>query len=95
MLTVTFCLIPLRSFDSTNIVGVLRGGGDVRVATLIDLTPLWVVAIPLAALAGLVFRLGILWVYLAMSSENIIKCTFGVIRFRSKKWIHDVTVTGE
>ena len=95
MLTVTFCMIPLRSFDSTNIVGVLRGGGDVRMATLIDLTPLWVVAIPLAALSGLVFKLGILWVYLAMSSENIIKCTFGVIRFRSKKWIHDVTVTGE
>ncbi len=95
MLTVTFCLIPLRSFDTTNIVGVLRGGGDVRMATLIDLTPLWLVAIPLAALSGLVFKLGILWVYLAMSSESIIKCTFGVIRFRSAKWIHDVTVTGE
>ena len=95
MLTVTFCLIPLRSFDTTNIVGVLRGGGDVRMATLIDLTPLWLVAIPLATLSGLVFKLGILWVYLAMSSESIIKCTFGVIRFRSAKWIHDVTVTGE
>lgn len=95
MLTVTFCMIPLRSFDSTNIVGVLRGGGDVRMATLIDLTPLWVVAIPLAALAGLVFKLGILWVYLAMTSENILKCTFGVLRFRSKKWIHDVTQVAE
>lgn len=91
MLTITFAMIPLRSFDSTNIVGVLRGGGDVRMATLIDLTPLWLVAIPLAALSGLVFELGILWVYLAMSSENIIKCILGVLRFRSGKWVNDVT----
>ncbi len=48
MLTVVFTMMPLRSFECTNIVGVLRGGGDVRMATLIDLTPLWVVALPLA-----------------------------------------------
>ena len=46
-----FCMMPLRSFECTNIVGVLRGGGDVRMATLIDLTPLWAVALPLAVLS--------------------------------------------
>lgn len=91
MLTIGFIMMPLQAFNTTHIVGVLRGGGDVRMATLIDLTPLWLVALPLAALAGLVFRLGILWVYLAKTSENIIKCVFGVIRFRSGKWIRDVT----
>ena len=59
MLTVVFTMMPLRSFECTNIVGVLRGGGDVRMATLIDLTPLWVVALPLAVLSGLVFKAGI------------------------------------
>ena len=39
MLTVVFTMMPLRSFECTNIVGVLRGGGDVKMATLIDLTP--------------------------------------------------------
>ena len=92
MLTVVFCFMPLRSFDTTNIVGVLRGGGDVRMATLIDLSPLWLAAIPLAALSGLVFQLGIFWVYLSMMSENIIKCIFGLRRFLSAQWIHDVTI---
>ena len=91
MLTVVFAFMPLRSFDTTNIVGVLRGGGDVRAATLIDLTPLWVAAIPLAALAGLVLKAGILWVYIAMMSENLVKSAVGVWRFRSGKWIRDVT----
>ncbi len=92
MLTMVFCILPLRSFDTTNIVGVLRGGGDVRTATIIDLAPLWVVAIPLAALAGLVLQAGIFWVYLAMMSESIVKSLVGFGRFRTGKWVRDVTV---
>lgn len=94
MLSMTFCFVPVRAFNSTNIVGVLRGGGDVRAAAILDLTPLWLVAIPLAALNGLVFRTGIFWVYLSTFSENVVKCLFGIPRFRSRVWIHDVTVSG-
>ena len=92
MLTIMFCMMPLRSFECTNIVGVLRGGGDVKMATLIDLTPLWVVALPLAVLSGLVFKVGIFWVYLSMMSENVVKGILGIRRFLSGKWINDVTV---
>ena len=91
MLTIMFCMMPLRSLECTNIVGVLRGGGDVRMATLIDLTPLWVVALPLAVLSGLVFKAGIFWVYLSMMSENLVKAVLGTRRFLSGKWINDVT----
>ena len=93
MLTVVFTMMPLRSFECTNIVGVLRGGGDVRMATLIDLTPMWVVALPLAVLSGLVFKAGIFWVYLSMMSENLVKGILGIRRFLSGKWINDVTVS--
>ena len=92
MLTVVFCFLTLRSFNVTNIVGILRGGGDVRPATIIDTVPLWFVALPLTALAGLVFRMDILWVYLAMSMENLVKAVWGVHRFRTGQWIHDLTV---
>ena len=91
MLTVTGTFLAVRSFNSTNIVGVLRGGGDVRTATIIDLTPLWLVALPLAAAAGLILRLDILWVYLALSAEQVVKFFLGVWRFRSGRWINDVT----
>jgi len=91
MLTVSFLTMALRSFCTTNIVGVLRGGGDVRMATIIDIGPLWIIAIPLAALFGLVLELGILWVYLAITLENIIKCILGHLRYRSGVWINDVT----
>lgn len=91
MLTVVFVTTSVRSFCTTNIVGVLRGGGDVTMATLIDILPLWVVAIPLTAIAGLVLKAGILWVYLAMTVEQILKCVFGHLRYRTGKWVKDVT----
>lgn len=91
MLTVVFLTMSLRSFCTTNIVGVLRGGGDVKMATLIDILPLWLIAVPATALCGLVFKWGILAVYLAMNLENIFKAIVGFLRFRSGVWINDVT----
>ena len=93
MLTVVFLSMSIRSFCTTNIVGVLRGGGDVRMATLIDILPLWLVSIPLAFLFGLVLEWGILWVYLAMVVEHFIKCILGHLRYRTGKWVKDVTVS--
>lgn len=91
MLIVTFAFLSVRSFNSTNIVGVLRGGGDVRAATITDLIPLWCFALPLSAVFGLVLHLDIFWVYMGISLENVLKFFLGVRRFRSGAWIHDVT----
>ena len=84
-------LLPLKSFDISNITGVLRSGGDVRMATIIDLTPLWCVAVPLAALTALVLEAPLPLVCLGIYSENICKMPLGVLRLRSRKWINDVT----
>ena len=91
MLTFTGVILAPRAFDSTNIVGVLRGGGDVRAATLIDLAPLWLVSIPLAALFGLALQWGIFWVLVATAMETVVKFGLGQARFRSRAWINDVT----
>jgi len=91
MMTVQAFIRPLRDFNSVTIVGVLRGGGDVKTATLIDTLPQWLVAIPAAILLGIVLKAEILWVYLAMSLENAVKFVFGVPRISSDKWIRDLT----
>ncbi|MBR4098895.1 MAG: MATE family efflux transporter [Clostridium sp.] len=91
MLTVLALVMVLRDFNTVNVVGVLRGGGDVTVTTLIDLSPLWLVAIPAAAVTAGVLKLSISWVYLAMSAEQAVKFALGVWRLRSGKWVRDVT----
>jgi putative MATE family efflux protein len=91
MLTVSAIMLPLRSFNSTNIVGVLRGGGDVRTAAFIDIAPLWLASLPLTALFGLALKWDILWVYIGISMENTIKFGLGLVRLKSRAWINDIT----
>ena len=83
--------MPMRAFDITNITGILRAGGDARVASLIDIGPLWLAAIPLMALTGLVLHAPPWVVCIAMQAENLLKCPIGLVRFHSRKWINDVT----
>lgn len=91
MCTAYLVIMPLKAFDITNITGLLRAGGDARMASVIDLCPLWLVAVPLTALTGLVLNAPPLLVCVCIQTENLCKMPLGVLRLRSRKWINDVT----
>ncbi len=91
MLLLLAVTLPLRSLNLTNIVGVFRGGGDVRFAMLVDILPMYFLTVPLAVLTGLVFKLGIRAVLLCVFADDLIKTALCLPRLRSKKWINDVT----
>ncbi len=71
--------------------GVLRGGGDTRFLLVADIVFLWLVTIPLGAIAGLVLNLSPFWVYICLRLDNILKCIICFKRFFSKRWIKKVT----
>ena len=91
MLATQGAIAPIRDFNTTNIVGVLRGGGDVTMATVIDLSALWLVSLPWAAVCGLVLKTHVFWVYFAIAVEQVGKFFTGLWRLRSGKWVHDLT----
>lgn len=91
----TSIALPFRSYNNTAVVGVLRGGGDVRTAMMLDLTPLYCVGIPAAALVGLVFHQNVVWVYAAICIEESVKGILGYMRIRSNRWIRNLTRPGE
>ena len=72
-------------------LGILRGGGDVRIAMLIDVLPLWCFTLPLLVLLGLVLHAPIAIFCFIMATESALKVPFGLHRIRGGKWIHDVT----
>lgn len=82
---------PVNAFAVTMIVGVLRGGGDVRASLLIDIVPLWCVTLPLLALLGLVWDAPALLLCMALCGESALKLPFGLRRLWSGRWIRDVT----
>lgn len=82
---------PAKAFNTTNVVGVLRGGGDVKFGAILDVAVMYLLSVPMAALSGLVFKWGITAVYLCINAEEILKVAIGIPRFVSKKWIINVT----
>jgi len=73
------------------VVGVLRGGGDVRTNLLLDSGLMWALAIPLGLLGGFVFHWSAPLVFFCMRCDNIVKSIVGLFRLRSGKWIRVVT----
>ncbi len=91
----SFVTIPFSAYSISAITGVLRSGGDVVWATVFDLVPQWLLAIPLAALLALVFQSGIWPIAFAIHAEGFLKVPLCMWRIGSGKWIHDVTVDKE
>lgn len=87
--------IFLDSFGITSVVGVMRGGGDTKYAMLVDTLSIWAFALPLGALAGLVFHAPIEIVYLLIRSDVIVRIFFCVYRIKKNKWIHNLTRSTE
>ena len=84
--------MPVKYANFTNLMGILRAGGDAHYVLALEVIPLWVIAVPLTVLGGLYWGVGALIVYLLAQSEEFIKCIFGIQRFLTKKWIKNVTI---
>ena len=80
-----------HSYNCTMIVGVFRAGGDTRVGLYIDLGTLWLVTLPLGFIAGMKLHLPVLIVFMILYSDEFLKMPFSALRYRSKKWLHNVT----
>ncbi len=80
-----------QAISATNIVGIMRAGGDTRAAMLIDVTTLWFVSLPVGLMAGYFFKLEPPFVYLCMSCDEMLKVFICLWRYKSGKWLHNVT----
>ena len=80
-----------QSLASNLVVGVLRGGGDVRMTLLLDCGLLWVIAIPLGLVGAFVLELPAALVFVLLRSDNIVKTLLGLARVKSGRWVRSLT----
>ena len=85
-------IIVFQSMSVQYVVGIFRGGGDTKTAMYVDVVFLWLIAIPLGALSGLVLGWAPPFVYLMLRSDELFKNIVSLIRLNSGKWIRDITV---
>ena len=80
-----------QAFNTTMVVGIFRSGGDTRFGLILDVSTMWCCSILLGFLAAFVFRLSVPVVYVILMSDEIIKVPVTYRRYRSYKWLRDVT----
>ena len=90
-----FACMPLHAYSISSITGVLRSGGDVTWATVLDVGPQWLMAIPLTALLALVWQAGPFAIAFATHAEAALKVPLSLLRVAGGKWVHDVTMDKE
>ena len=83
-------IVVFQSMNSILTKGVMRGGGDTKFLMVADILFLWIVSIPVGAIAGLVLHLPAFWIYVCLKLDQIIKAIWCIGRFRSNLWIKAV-----
>lgn len=92
-LILLYCLwLPVRNIPYTLIVGTFRAGGDTKIGIVYDCLSLYVLSVPVVVILGLVIKVDFVYLIMAMYlCEDIPKTLMSLYRFRSKKWIRNLT----
>ncbi|MBQ9262656.1 MAG: MATE family efflux transporter [Clostridia bacterium] len=95
ILLIAGCMLPFRFFNTINIVGVLRAGGDTIFSMILDAGSVWIIGVPCVALATVALGLPIEGIFLFSFIEELFKICVGLPRFLSNKWINNLTTIGK
>ena len=77
-------------YNGLQIAGILRAGGDTRFAMIAEMSCVWLIAIPLAFIAALVWHLPVHLALLVTRIEIFIRAMIITKRYISKKWMNTV-----
>ena len=92
MLVYNYITLPLQSNAYATSKGVLRGGGDTRFLLVADSILVWLFSIPVGAVAGLIFHVSPIWVYVIVRVQFPLKGIVCFVRYCTGKWIREIKV---
>lgn len=90
VLRIMSVLVPVRFFGIVQIIGVLRGGGDVVYAILVELIAVWGIGVPLSFIGAVYLNYPITIVYALTCLEEPFKMISTIPRLLSGKWIRNL-----
>ena len=80
--------MSLTLHNGIQITGTLRAGGDTRFAMLAESGCVWLVAVPLAFAAAMLWQLPIYFAVILVKMEEVAKFFVVFKRYISKKWMN-------
>lgn len=83
--------VVCQSVTATMVVGVFRGGGDPKFGLIMDFCVMWGFSILWGAVAAFVFHWPTKVVFAIILLDEVVKMPVCYIRYRSKRWLRNVT----
>lgn len=90
ILRILAIIMPLKIFNWHMIVGILRSGGDTQFSLYMEAGGIWLIAVPSAFITGFILHLPVVYIYGALSLEEVVKSIFSFYRLKSGKWLKNV-----
>lgn len=90
LLYVNIFIVPCMQLQGCNMMGLLRGGGDVKFQMANDLIFLWGLTVPLGFIMAFLVKAPVIVVYACLKCDQVIKVFTSEWRLRSGKWIHNM-----
>ena len=84
-------VICTMSYQMPVNTGIIRGGGDTKFPTVLDLVSIWGIVVPLSLLAAFVWKLSPVWVVIFLNMDQVFKCVPAAIRVNGWRWIRKLT----
>lgn len=91
MMVIMALYVLCQAVDVTLIVGAFRAGGGTRIGLALDAVSLWGVCLPAGAIAAFLLKQPVWVVYLCLTCDEMLKLPFSYARYRSKKWLKNIT----
>ena len=71
--------------------GILRSGGQTKYTMWMDLIGTWCIGVPVGYIAAYFLKLPVYYVYFLLSLEEYIRVLLGIVLFKSKRWMVNIT----
>ena len=85
------CIWPFSALEMVGMIAILRAGGDGKTGFYSDIVIMWIICIPLAALAAFVLHLPPVQIILILKMTIVLEAIVGAMRVLSMRWIRDLT----
>ncbi len=85
--------LVFKGINNHLIIGFFRSGGDTFISMLLNTLGIWLWAVPVGIISGLYLSFSVYYVFAFICVEEIFKTIFGLLRFKSGKWIHEIIKT--
>ena len=83
--------MAFQSYQMPVNMGLIKGGGDIRYCTKLDLISIWCIVIPVSVLMAFVFHAPPLLVFFCLNSDQFFKGVPAYIKINHRVWAHKLT----